>query len=381
MNVKLPMKLKLLTIGGITLFGILLGAFFYTQPHHQEHAINACPFEVKKCSDGTGVTRVGKDCAFAKCPNEVTNEVATLAGATTTPLPVATTTHTVSTSTIELAGTPEHTATMTTLNQVPSTPTTLPSHISAGIVASITSSISSFVHKVITTVTPEKPQGIISYLPTPSSPIPPSTYITSSSSPDTHALPPSDFAGEKYLVQDGNILSNDNKVVYTISGSSTDAMGTTTDGWTNTTVNAVPINNIAPILNAIPITDLPGKYYVSENSFGNKDACEFSNKIFILDTVTGSTTLLYEENSSTLSIDDPRACTSEIFLLATENNKLVLKYHTLGTNTSCDSAWSEPDKTYYLTVTNLSQGMTKYTIPDDLSNGAEAEEEACRAKL
>ncbi len=112
------------------------------------------------------------------------------------------------------------------------------------------------------------------------------------------------------------------------------------------------------------------------------EACEFSNKIFILDTVTNTVTLMYEENSSTLSHDDPRACNSEIFLLATEGSKLVIKYHTIGTGTLCDSARSEPDKTFYLEVTKLqTQGMMRYDIPTHLIDTTEQEEEACRTEL
>jgi hypothetical protein len=91
---------------------------------------------------------------------------------------------------------------------------------------------------------------------------------------------------------------------------------------------------------------------------------------------------MYEENNTTLSQDDPRACNSEIFLLATEGSKLVLKYHTIGTNTLCDSTWSEPEKTFYLDVVKLkTEGMMKYSIPANLTTAAEQEEETCRAKL
>ena len=211
----------------------------------------------------------------------------------------------------------------------------------------------------------------------------PLTYIESTTNNTPNSLPPTDtqFAGEKFIVKDGNIIASDNTVVTFISGGALSDITTTSAGWESHIVNVVPVNNVAPIIGAIPVEGLPGKYYISENSFGNREACEFSNKIFIYDSNTNVATLMYEENSSTLSHDDPRACNSEIFLLATENSSLILKYHTVGTNTLCDSAWSEPEKTFYLDVTNLSSGMKKYTISETLYNNAEQEEAVCRSKL
>ena len=121
---------------------------------------------------------------------------------------------------------------------------------------------------------------------------------------------------------------------------------------------------------------------MSENSFGpNQAECLFSNKIYIFDTTTNSKTLLYEENNSTLSKDDQRACNSEIYLLATDNEKLVLKYHTINTNMTCESTWSEPDKTWYLTVTSLANGMGRYYISPEKYGTAEAYEATCRENL
>ncbi len=214
--------------------------------------------------------------------------------------------------------------------------------------------------------------------------IAPSSYVNNQpSSPSVNKpLPPKDFAGEKYIVIDNNIVSTDNKVIYNIPSQVIDNINSTSTGWTNTIINVVPVGTTPPIVGAIPVENLPGKYYLSHNSFGDLSKCEFSNKIFILDTITNETTLIYEENNTTLSKDDPRACYSEIFLLATDKEKLVLKYHTIGTNTSCDSAWSEPEKTFFIDVTKLlTEGMKKYLIPENLSSTAEQEESACRAQI
>lgn len=328
-----------------------------------------CVFEVKTCSDGTKVSRTGNTCDFARCPDEKEVIAEKTSDSIIESTPVSTSSQTV----------------VTTTDIVISTSSPTPSVIpipKKSVVSTIISTVSSAVSSVISTVTSiasPAPQTQ-SYTPTSSADIPASSYITNTNNPS--ALPPSDFAGQKYIVDNGNILSNDNKVVYTIPQSVIEEVSSSSPGWTNTIINVIPVGNVAPILNAIPIADLPGKYYLSENSFGNKEACEFSNKIFILDTVANTATLMYEENNTTLAHDDPRACTSEIFLLATEASKLILKYHTIGTNTLCDSAWSEPEKTFFLDVVKLrTDGMMKYSIPESLSSGAEQEEEACRSKL
>ncbi|MDQ5962387.1 MAG: hypothetical protein QG653_194 [Patescibacteria group bacterium] len=213
--------------------------------------------------------------------------------------------------------------------------------------------------------------------------ITPTSYVPNAVNTETPytQLPPQDFAGQKYIVVDGNIVTADNKVIYNIPP---EVYGSASGGsdWTNTVVSVTAVGVVPPVVGAIPVENLPGKFYLSTNSFGDMEQCQFSNKIFILDTIANTTTLIYEENSSTLTKDDPRACNSEIFLLATDKEKLVLKYHTIGTNTLCDSAWSEPEKTFYIDVTKLqTEGMRKYVIPLSLSNNAEQEEEACRNLL
>jgi hypothetical protein len=326
--------------------------------------IVVCENDTIACSDGTVVKRISPHCEFASCP--INNEMAT----TSTQTETATT----SSSSKQFEPTTSSIPTSLQINTNKEAPAD----------AKPTSKIPSIITTIINIVTApfsNSNPSVVTYTdPT----IMPSSYASSSSSTAYKPLPPENFAGEKFIVKDGNILTSDNKLVYNIPESVIASVSNPSPGWTNTIINVVQVGTVAPILpnNAIPIADLPGKYYLSQNSFGNLENCEFSNKIFILDTVANTTTLLYEENNTTLTRDDPRACNSEIFLLTTESNKLILKYHTIGTNTLCDSAWSEPEKTYYLDVTKLrTEGMKKYIIPDNLSSGAEAEEEACRAGL
>ena len=274
------------------------------------------------------------------------------------PVPTLETTAQEQAPTIELPITP----------QPPQTQTSITQKI-ADVVTSMTYTISSFF-------VPERGD-------THESTITPTSYIPNTTQTETPyaQLPPQDFAGQKYIVVDGNIVTADNKVIYNIPP---DVYGSASGGsdWTNTVVSVTAVGVVPPVVGAIPVENLPGKFYLSTNSFGNMEQCQFSNKIFILDTIANTTTLIYEENNSTLTKDDPRACNSEIFLLATDKEKLVLKYHTIGTNTLCDSAWSEPEKTFYIDVTKLqTEGMRKYIIPASLSNGAEQEEEACRSLL
>lgn len=179
-----------------------------------------------------------------------------------------------------------------------------------------------------------------------------------------------------YSVQNNQIVSQNNTTIYTIP--QTQGSGSVPDTWQTKPVNVIPIGNVPPVIGAIPIQGTEGRFYLSENSFGNIENCEFSNRIYILDTVAKTKILMYEENSGTLSSDDPRACTREIFLLATEDAKLIIKYHTIGTNMICESTWSEPEKTWYLNVTKLEEKSKRYYIAPELYTKAEEEEEKCR---
>lgn len=384
---------------GFLVIGITTFSFFIVKNENTSVFGKKCTTEARLCPDGSYVSRSGKECAFELCKKEILLTATTSQEVrieetlekTPTQASFSTTTEGLSklntnqaTATKQINYTRKRIETISS-SIVPEIKKTKPSFFS-----SISSSLSSSFSFLVKTVTSpfQKEQTTVITTGTNSNPsdgnIPASSYITSSSTEiqNNTTLPPADFAGQKYLVDGNTILSNNNNVIYTIPPEVITAVSSPNAGWTNTTINVVPVGVTPPIINAIPITDLPGKYYLSENSFGNMEACEFSNKIFILDTNTDTVELIYEENNTTLSRDDPRACNSEIFLLATEGPKLVIKYHTIGTNTLCDSAWSEPEKTFYLDVTQLQRfGMRKYEIPYDLSANAENEEEACRAKL
>jgi hypothetical protein len=180
---------------------------------------------------------------------------------------------------------------------------------------------------------------------------------------------------ERFTVVNNTLLDSSGNTVATlpiITGTSSSAA---------TIVNVIEVGQVAPVVNGVPVIGATGKYYVSENSFGTREGCEFSNKIYILDTVAETQTLIFEENSFTLSKDDPRACNSEIFLLATEDEKLILKYHTINTNMTCESTWSEPDKTWYLDITSLPSLMKRYQITSERYSLAESQELLCRADL
>lgn len=185
----------------------------------------------------------------------------------------------------------------------------------------------------------------------------------------------------RYEIMNSTIVNGSGTPIYTISGGSITGTSSISENWETHTVNAVPVNEVKPVIGGVPVNGLPGKYYVSVNSFGNIENCEFSNRIYILDTQTDEMSLLYEENSDTLAKDDPRACNNEIYLLATNEEKLVLKYHTINTNMVCESSWSEPDKTWYVDVTNLSAKTKRYAISNALYEQAEDEEESCRFNL
>jgi hypothetical protein len=348
----------------VVFVGVLPNVTSLIRSHFEPKPVSqACLQETKICPDGTSVVRILPNCDFTSCPVPTT-----------------------STSSSETIIATSSQVSTTTVTQI--TPSINPQKVVSTPQANIQTKPKSFISKIVSSITSAVTTIISNQVPSGNpndASIPASTYIPSPIETTSvyKPMPPKDFAGQKYLVKDNNIISNDNKVIYTIPPEVIIAVSSSNTGWTNTTINVVPVGSVAPVPpnNAIPIVDLPGKYYLSENSFGDMSACEFSNKIFILDIYTNTVTLMYEENSSTLSHDNPRACNSEIFLLATESSKLVLKYHTIGTNTLCDSAWSEPDKTFYLDVTKLQQGMAKYSIYPDLTVKADQEEEACRAKL
>lgn len=339
---------------GITTIAITAGAsaFFVFHSYFlpKTETSTSCPFEIKQCPDGSAVSRVGADCEFALCPNSIAQPSATAPQEIEKPSPFSEATTTNPRTSPARVSPPNEPSQQPKLAS--EVPTTLPKNNPT---PSISQAVSSFISSSVATI---------------SSTI---SNVVSVISSQTSSLDE-----EKYSVQNGNIVSSNNTIIYSLPANIISEISGTSTTTESHTVNAIPVGNVAPILNAIPIVGLPGKYYLSENSFGNPEDCIFSNKIFILDTKTNEVTLMYEENNTTLTRDDPRACNSEIFLLATEEEKLIIKYHTIGTNSLCDSAWSEPEKTWYLDVTQLPLGMRRFGIPETLYNNAEQQESTCR---
>jgi hypothetical protein len=358
---------------GITISGLLV-VFGLVVAHNKRadsSLLGMCPNDHMLCPDGSMIPRSGPKCQFGVCSQASITSTTTEAAAMSTSSLYSTNPVTPETS-VEAVDIP---GTQSSSNLFTKITSAIGDAVGSG-AAAIKTTISSGLSNTKTTANTEVPlnnspeQKNNQQVPAPENNSPPPP-------------PPPVFEQNKYTVKDGNIIDNtDNSVVYTLPPSVSNSVGSGGgDGWESHTVNVVAVGDVPPVLNAIPVNGLPGKYYLSENSFGTEGDCQFSNKIFILDTHTNEATLMYEENNNTLSKDDPRACTSEIFLLDTEAEKLILKYHTLNTNTLCDSQWSEPEKTYYLDVTNLAAGMSKYTISKARYDAAEQEETICRDKL
>ena len=346
------MKQTFIYIGVFLLAGGVAFYFFHSRPNiNTTSSLFVCSQEIYICPDGSTVGRLPPTCEFALCPAITAS----------------------STELKKLSGT----STATTTNN---TPAPVLFSASKNIVNPKTNS-PSFISSLLNLVGIGNSQPDLSVLsnsaPDNSTTNNTTQIIQSNNSPNNPNLVQSN-----YSISDGNIVSGiNNSVVYEIPPSVEGIVNQSPSDWESHIVDIIPVNEVTPIIGGIPVIGSQGKYYLSENSYGNIENCEFSNKIFILDTNTNEVTLMYEENSNTLSRDDPRSCNSEIFLLATEDKKLIIKYHTLGTNTICDSDWSEPEKTWYLDVTSLIDGMRKYHIDSLLSNAAEQKEADCRAGL
>ncbi len=343
MNKPVLISLSIVIIGG----SILLGLVYWNK---SEELGATCPLEVMVCPDGSTVSMSGPNCEYGVCKQittPITNEVTPNEAVTTETIPGVTLT--------------EPTKSASTLPETRKEETSLFSAIIQKVIqttGSIANSFSGEPKSSVNNTQPTQPEGITTPTPQGES---------------------STLNEERFSVVNGAIIDSSGATVATIPASVSIESGTTT--WETVVVNAIEVGSTTPIVEGVPVIGATGKYYVSENSFGSITNCEFSNKIFILDTIAETYTLLFEENSSTLSRDDPRACNSEIFLLATEDEKLILKYHTLDTNMICESTWSEPDKTWYLDVTNLSSLMKRYQITAERYSQAESEEISCRASL
>jgi hypothetical protein len=355
---KTLIELSIVLVGA----GILLGLIFYKNKKENVILVQMCPTDVMMCPDGSSVARSGTSCEFGVCKQELpsylvekSQEIKKNEISSTSPLSLS--------PQIAVKNKPLQTSPVTS-NLFEKIRTQASSFFSSAAKSVSTSVVSGIETTSIITQNKE----VVSATQASSL-----TQATSVSKQQT-------LNETRYKVEDGKIITSDNGIVYTIP-KITSSSSASNGSWTTTIVDVVPVNAVTPIIGAVPVDGLPGKYYLSENSFGSLENCEFSNKIYILDTVTGSRTLMFEENSSTLAKDDERSCNSEIYLLATEAEKLIMKYHTVGTNTVCDSTWSEPGKTWYLDVTKLSYGSKRYAIPAALYAQAEQEENVCRTQF
>ena len=338
------MKQTLLALLVIVL-GAALTFFLINKRSSDQVALTPqCPTDTMMCPNGSAVPRSGPQCEFAVCSQELPSYMKD----TTVVFPAATTS----------TQPPENVSSSSYLKKL----------------SSKTESLVRFIKK---TIQEDVSIGLQETSNTPpsktSSARNPSTAVTVST-PQAK----SDIDETRYVVMNNTIIDQNNQVLYTFPANSSSP----SSGYTEThIVNVVPVNTVAPVVGAIPITGLPGKYYLSENSFNANSECKFANKIYILDILANTRVLLYEENSETLQQEDPRSCTSEMFLLATEAEKLILKYHTVGTNMICESTWSEPEKTWYLDVTRPERGTKRYPISYALYQEAEAKESVCRQNV
>ncbi len=311
------------------------------------------------CPDGSSVTRSGPRCEFVTCPTM--NLPAP--GSIRTEEIISSSTTTSSTSTLPL--------TETKKEVIPSTKKTVPPKPTI----KKPSSVVSFVQETVSFIFGNNTQK--------ETPVQEKkTSQTSNSAQETNSLsayiPKAPIVSEpinetRYQVVNNKIVDQNNTVVATIPFSNS-------SGSNNHVVNAIQVNHVVPLVGAIPVNGTVGKYYVSENSY-DSSGCIFSNRIYIFDTSDNSKVLMYEESNTTLGEDDPRACINEMFLLATDNEKLVLKYHTVNTNMICESTWSEPEKTWYLDVTSIQKNTKHYVISNPLYQEAETKEASCRALL
>lgn len=331
-------RLQLILLVIIILLGATFGGVLYQNKHKASDA-PMCPVDVMACPDGSTIPRSGPNCEFGVCAQDRPSYME--------PEPLQ-----------ESASTTLATSTNSVQKSTP---------VKTGILKKVTRAVSSIVTKVATIVSDTI------------QPTTPDTVKTTTVTKQNNQTPTSEknalFNETRYSVKNGSIVDENGKVIYTFPPSTS-----TITGWSTHIVNVVPTNSIAAIINSIPIIGQPGQFYLSENSLGNIENCEFSNKVYILDTKTGSKVLMYEENSNTIGASVARSCTSELYLLATEGEKLILKSHTVGTGSTCESTWSEPEQTWYLDVTKLENGLRRYIISPTLYYKAEATEKQCRTQ-
>lgn len=334
---------KLHVILGVIIFILssIFGVVLYKNKH-QTPVVEACPLDAMMCPDGTSVGRSGPKCEFGICKQELPSYMEPITE-------VATTTS----SSTKSSGAPS-------ANNKNSQPV-----VEKTIVKKVTETATELFEKVteVLGINPVNQETQTQQ----------SVANTSENNPPPTSEKSALFNETRYTVQNGSIVDENGTVIYTFPPS------VSSNGWATHIVNVVPTNSVAAIINSIPIVGQPGQFYISENSLGNIEACEFSNKVYILDINTGEKILMYEENTTTGS-NITRSCTSELYLLATEGEKLILKSHTVGTGTTCEGTWSEPEQTWYLDVTKLERGLRRYIISAALYYKAEADEQTCRTQ-
>ncbi len=333
------MRKTLISVAVVGVAIVAVSGAVYMNKKKQSGLVPICPTDEMMCPDGTTVARKGAACEFGTCKQELqpymsenvpTDEVAT-------------------TST-------------TSLHMLPTTSVAREPQVTTNLFTKIKESASAVFKKTTASLGNDVATGLKETTPAPKTTVPVAANV-----------PPPIVNEIRYIIENGKIITSEGVPVYTLP-----VFNNSSTGETASTTHLV---NVVPVPGAIPVDGLPGKYYLSENYFSGNEECKFANRIYILDVKTNTRTLMHEENSTTLSADDPRSCNNEMYLLATETNKLILKYHTLDTNMTCDSTWSEPEKTWYLDIDQPETATKRYYIIPELYTKAEASEEACRALL
>ena len=333
------MRKTLISVAVVSVAIVAVSGAIYMNKKKQVSLVPVCPTDEMMCPDGTTVARKGAACEFGTCKQELQPYMTEKAPSVTI-------------------------ATSTSSPQIlPITPVAQEPQITTNLFKKIKESASAIFKKTTTSLSNDVATGLKDT----------STTAPKAAAPVVANVPPPLVNEIRYIIEKGKIITSEGVPVYTLP-----IFNNSSTGETASTTHLV---NVVPVPGAIPVDGLPGKYYLSENYFSGNEECKFANRIYILDVRTNTRTLMHEENSTTLSSDDPRSCNNEMYLLATETNKLILKYHTLDTNMTCDSTWSEPEKTWYLSIDQPETATKRYYIIPELYTKAEASEEACRTLL
>ncbi len=135
-------------------------------------------------------------------------------------------------------------------------------------------------------------------------------------------------------------------------------------------------------LSVVPVPGRPGVYYVGSSANERSEGwAGFSNRIYLMDLAKKEVTLLYEENDKNLSPKDYRADVKDILLLATQGNRLILRYHVIGTGGICDTLWDDTENVSYLDLSQIQEGTKKFEVPNVLSTEAKEKMEQCAKDL